>query len=165
MNNHKYPYQFFSEELKETPNFCEEIWRSEPEYASIYSGFSFLNLSYFLFIKGGDLLYLPANIYVPSNTKFDIWRISLDKPEYIGDIPYKLSYDDKKLINNTIRLLNKYGDMTIYQYLIDTANSWHRSISLGNEQETEELMKNMGWKDEYVLRDINMPIPDYTLLP
>lgn len=160
----KYPYQFFSEELRETPNFCEEEWRGEG--VAIYSGFSFYNLPYFLYIKGGNLSYLASNIYNPNDTKFDIWRISLDSPEYIGDIPYPLTKEEKELINNVLVTPDEGGYMpTIYSKLIDNINSWHRSLSLGNEQETEALMKNMGWKDWYILRNENMPIPDYTLLP
>ena len=161
-----WPFQFYSQELKEFGYHCECVWIKEDRTEIIESGYSFDDISYFIYAKGPDVNYLGRAANVPVDMHFDIWRISLDSPEYIGDIPYPLTKEEKELINNVLVTPDEGGYMpTIYSKLIDNINSWHKSLSLGNEQETEELMKNMGWKDWYIMRDIHMPIPDYTLLP
>lgn len=169
-----WPFQFYSYDLREYGSHCECVWANGDHTCIIESGFSYFNLSYFLFIKAPDTRYIGRHSNVPIDMHFDIWRISTESPTYIGDIPRPLTMEEKKMINDILRSQtdviyeSDFGTIkTIFNEVILEANEHHAFIAKGyDDYECTSLMEGeYGWKDEYVLRDINIPIPDYTLLP
>ena len=169
-----WPFQFYSYDLKEYGSHCECVWCADDLMSDIEVGFSYLNLSYFLYVKGPNVRYMGRDSSVPVDFHFDIWRISTESPVYIGNIPRPLTIEEKRFINKILRspIDNEYESefgkvKTVFNEIINCANEAHKFISDGyDDYECTSLMEEAyGWKDEYILRDIHMPIPDYTLLP
>lgn len=167
-----WPFQFYSQELKEFGYRCECVWIKEDRTEIIESGYSFDDISYFIYAKGPNVNYLGRAANVPIDMHFDIWRISTEAPVYIGNIPRPLTMEEKQRINYLLRLPSgiEHNDGseapdTVFSAVIDWENFYHEEYQKYKVFEVREIAEMYGWEDTFHMRDIHMPIPDYTLLP
>ena len=88
-NKHEWDYTHMSMELKEYPDCCEMIWDnrkrggSPDNYISIFNGFSFTNLRYYIVAVGKGDIYYRTFREDPDVTK--VYRVDYTTLEPMGE--------------------------------------------------------------------------------